>query len=95
MVCGKDLKAKSREFLTEHFKNSGEHYFNIVRGLHHSAVKPNRIPKSVAAEHTFQKNLTSEIYMMERLESIAEELQNRLERSKVAGKTITFQFFLF
>jgi len=29
--------------------------------------------------------------MMERLESIAEELQNRLLRSKVAGKTITLK----
>ena len=45
----------------------------------------------MAAEHTFSKNLTSEIFMMERLEAIAEELQNRLMRSKVAGKTITLK----
>ena len=29
--------------------------------------------------------------MMERLEAIAEELENRLKRSKVAGKTITLK----
>ncbi len=91
IFTGKDLKSKPLEFLTDHFKNSGEHYFNIVRGIHNSEVKPNRIQKSVAAEHTFTKNLTSEVYMLERLGKIAEELENRLIRSKVAGKTVTLK----
>jgi len=88
---GKDLKGKSIEFLTQHFKNSGSHYFTIVRGIQNSEVKPNQIRKSVAAEHTFVKNLTSEIFMMEKLEKIAEELEQRLIRSKVSGKTITLK----
>ena len=91
IFTGRDLKRKSLDFLTTHFKNSGNHYYQVVRGEHFSDVKPNRIQKSVAAEHTFSKNLTSEIFMMERLEAIAEELQNRLMRSKVAGKTITLK----
>ncbi len=91
IFTGRDLKSKPLDFLTTHFKNSGDHYYKVVRGEHFSEVKPNRIQKSVAAEHTFSKNLTSEIFMMERLESIAEELQNRLIRSKVAGKTITLK----
>ena len=88
---GKDLKEKSVEFLTQHFKKSGAYYYHIVRGIHHSAVKPNRLRKSVAAEHTFAKNLTSEIFMMERLEKISSELEARLLRSKVSGKTITLK----
>ena len=91
IFTGSDLKSKSLDFLTTHFKNSGDHYYKVVRGKHFSEVKPNRIQKSVAAEHTFTKNLTSEIFMMERLESIAEDLENRLSRSKVAGKTITLK----
>lgn len=91
IFTGKDLKSKSLDFLKTHFKSSGEHYYHVVRGNYHSEVKPNRIQKSVAAEHTFIKNLTSEIYMMERLETIAHELENRLKRSKVAGKTITLK----
>ena len=91
IFTGMDLKSKTKEFLTEHFKNSGEHYYKIVRGIHNSEVKPNRIQKSVAAEHTFTKNLTSEVYMLERLEKIAGELENRLNRSKVAGKTVTLK----
>lgn len=88
---GKDLKEKSIEFLTKHFKSSGNHYYKIVRGIHNSNVKPNRIRKSVAAEHTFLKNLTSEIFMLEKLEKISEELEQRLMTSKVSGKTITLK----
>jgi DNA polymerase-4 len=88
---GSDLKAKSEAFLTEHFKKSGTHYFNIVRGKGRSLVKPNRQRKSVAAEHTFAKNLTSEIFMIEKLEKISEELEQRLKNNKVSGKTITLK----
>lgn len=91
IFTGLDLKAQSLDFLTLHFKSSGEHYFNVVRGRHFSEVRPNRIQKSVAAEHTFSRNLTSEIYMMERLEEIAGELESRLKSSSVAGKTITLK----
>ncbi|NOQ91272.1 MAG: DNA polymerase IV [Flavobacteriaceae bacterium] len=91
IFTGKDLKEKSLEFLTDNFKKSGAHYYQIVRGIHNSKVKPNRIQKSVAAEHTFTKNLTSEIYMLERLDKIAEELESRLLKSKIAGKTVTLK----
>ncbi len=91
IYTGKDLKSKSEEFLTQHFGKSGGHYYRIVRGIHLSKVKPNRERKSLAAERTFSENIASEIYMLERLESIAEELQKRLKRSKVAGRTVTLK----
>ena len=88
---GSHLKAKSIEFLTEHFGKSGAHYYHIVRGIHNGKVNPNHTPKSVAAEHTFRTNLTSEVFMLERLEQIADELENRLKKSKLAGKTVTLK----
>lgn len=91
IFTGKDLKEKSLEFLTQHFKKSGKHYHQIVRGIHNSEVKTDRIRKSVAAEHTFHTNLTSEIYMIEKLEQIASELEKRLKKSKISGKTITLK----
>ena len=91
IYTGKDLKSKSEEFLNQHFGKSGRHYYRIVRGIHLSEVKPNRERKSLAAERTFSENISSEIYMLERLESIAEELQRRLQRSKVAGRTVTLK----
>ncbi|MBP6558588.1 MAG: DNA polymerase IV [Flavobacterium sp.] len=91
IFTGKDLKSKSAEFLEEHFSKSGLHFYNIVRGIHNSAVKPNRIAKSVAAEHTFNENLTSEIFMVEKLERIAGELETRLKKYNISGKTVTLK----
>ena len=91
IFTGKDLKGKSFEFLDEHFGKSGGYYYHVVRGIHNSEVKPHRIPKSVGAERTFSENLSSEIFMLERLEHIAEELERRLNKSKIAGKTITLK----
>jgi len=88
---GTNLKEKSEAFLTQHFKKSGSYYYQIVRGIHNSKVKPNRIRKSVATEHTFHTNLTSEIYMLEKLERIATELDKRLKKNKISGKTITLK----
>ncbi|MCT8339261.1 DNA polymerase IV [Luteirhabdus pelagi] len=91
IFTGADLKGKSLEFLEEHFGKSGAHYFNIVRGIHHSKVKPERTRKSLAAERTFSENISSEIFMLERLQDIAEEVERRLQKSKVAGRTITLK----
>jgi len=88
---GKDLKQKKIEYLTTHFGKSGAYYYNVVRGIHLSDVKPNRAQKSVAAERTFFDNITSEIYMLEKLEHIAEELEKRLKKGNVSGKTITLK----
>lgn len=91
IFTGLDLKNKTLEFLEEHFGKSGAYYYHVVRGIHNSPVKPNRIPKSVGAERTFNENLSSEIFMLERLENIASELERRLKKSKIAGKTITLK----
>lgn len=91
IFTGNDLKTKSLEFLEEHFGKSGAFYYHVVRGIHTGQVKPNRIPKSVGAERTFTENLSSEIFMLERLEHIADELERRLTTSKIAGKTVTLK----
>jgi len=91
IYTGSDLKSKSLDYLTEHFKKSGKHYFNIVRGIHNSKVTPERTRKSIGAERTFSKNLASEIYIEERLKELSKELNRRLTKSKIAGKTITLK----
>ncbi|MGB1170369.1 MAG: DNA polymerase IV [Flavobacteriaceae bacterium] len=88
---GLDIKKKTREELVKLFGKSGDFYYNIVRGVHNSPVKPNRIRKSVAAERTFSKNISSEVFMLERLNKIAEELEKRMTKSETKGKTITLK----
>jgi len=91
IFTGADLKSKSLEFLEQSFGKSGAYYYHVVRGQHFSEVKPNRTRKSLAAERTFSENLSSEIFMLEKLEHIAEEVSKRLVKSKVAGKTVTLK----
>ncbi|WP_190810189.1 DNA polymerase IV [Flagellimonas sp. S3867] len=91
IFTGNDLKQKTTEFLDGHFGKSGKYYYDVVRGIHNSEVKPHRTPKSVGAERTFLENLSSEVFMLEKLENIASELERRLKKSKIAGKTITLK----
>ena len=88
---GLQLKACSEDYLSMNFGKSGAHFYQIVRGIQISEVKPNRKRKSIAAEQTFETNLTSEIFMLERLEKISEQLQERLDKSKANGKTVTLK----
>lgn len=91
IFTGKDLKSKSREFLEEHFGKRGKDYYDIVRGIQKSAVEPEKRQKSLAAEHTFEENISSEIFMMERLNDIAVSVENRLKKRNLAGKTVTLK----
>ncbi|WP_438961462.1 DNA polymerase IV [Nonlabens sp.] len=91
IFTGAHLKERSLDFLVKHFGKSGEHYHNIVRGIHKSEVQPDRIRKSLGAERTFSENISSEIFMKERLTQIAEEIEKRLARNNVAGKTVTLK----
>ena len=91
IFTGLDLKSKSLEFLEKHFGKSGGFYYNVVRGIHNSEVKAHRITKSVAAEHTFDVNLSSEIFMLEQLDKIASSLERRLKKHNISGKTVTLK----
>ena len=91
IYTGADLKKKSIDYLKEHFGKSGGYYYDIVRGIQYSQVKPERTRKSLAAERTFNENISSEIFMLERLEGIALEVERRLQKSKVAGRTVTLK----
>ncbi|MGY0391097.1 DNA polymerase IV [Bizionia sp. KMM 8389] len=91
IFTGADLKSKSVDYLDTHFGKSGRYYYHVVRGIHTSEVIPNRIRKSLAAERTFSENLSSEVFMLEKLKHIADEVSRRLIKSGVAGKTITLK----
>lgn len=91
IFTGLDLKQKPLEFLEAHFGKSGAYYYHVVRGIHNSQVKPNRIRKSLAAERTFHTNLSSEIFMLDKLTHIVDEVSRRLTSNNVAGKTITLK----
>lgn len=88
---GSDLRHKSLIYLDQYFGKSGRHFYEIVRGIQNSEVKPDRIRKSIAAERTFSKDVSTEISALELLKKIAKELEKRTNKSGVKGKTITLK----
>ena len=91
IFTGRDLRSKTLEFLTDNFKNSGAYYYDLARGIHHSEVKTDRPRKSLAAEHTFEKNLSSELFLEKELIKISKTLENRLKKVNLSGRTLTLK----
>ena len=88
---GFDLRSKSLNFLENKFGKMGKSFYDIVRGQQENPVNPNRIRKSVGAEKTFNKDIRSEGFMIEKLKIIATEVEDRLSRIGSKGKTVTIK----
>jgi DNA polymerase-4 len=88
---GSDLKAKSLQWLVKQFGKSGFHYFNIVRGIQKSKVKPNRIRKSIGAERTFEKDLYDLNDIDYQLKNVTQKVASRTADLKAKGKTVTLK----
>lgn len=91
IFTGADLKLKSEEFLEEYFGKSGKHFYYIVRGIQYSKVQASRIRKSLAVERTFTENLSSELFMLDKLKEIAKKVAFRLEQNNLKGYTLTLK----
>ncbi len=89
IYSGKDLRRFERDDLVRHFGKSGNHYYKIVRSIQDSPVNPSRVRKSVGAERTFSKDIDSESFMLDELDSIADELERRMLKSENKGRTVT------
>lgn len=88
---GRDLKQWDQALLVREFGKSGVHYFNIVRGLQKSEVKPNRMRKSIGAERTFGHDIHQEKDMLAELEKIMDKLAERISSAEAKGKTVTLK----
>lgn len=88
---GSELKARTELELVRHFGKAGRHYYRMVRALDDRPVRPNRIRKSVGAEHTFFDDLETEEAMLERLSPIVQKVCERMERLQAGGKTVTLK----
>ena len=91
IFIGADLKKFDIDNLKNHFGKSGEQFYKIVRSIQDNPVNPNRIRKSVGAERTFSQDIDSEGFMLDKLDSIADELENRMIQSDNKGKTVTIK----
>ena len=91
IFTGKDLREKSLSFLQNHFGNSGLYYYEIARGIHRSPVNPVRIAKSTGVERTFEHDEQHQTYLLTPLEALSKELEQRLKKRNLSGRTITLK----
>lgn len=86
---GNDLKKLSEERLMLLFGKSGKFFYNIVRGIDHRPVKPDREVKSISSEDTFSYDLDKGTELYKRLLQIAQAAFRRLDQYQLLSRTIT------
>lgn len=92
ILTGRDLKAKSLEFLKQHFKNSASYFYHVSRGIDDRPVKGNKSPrKSLSSETTFVTDSDNIKVLQNYLRQLAEEVAHDLQQQNLMGKTITLK----
>lgn len=88
---GADLRAASPEQLVALFGRVGEHFWRIAHGQDDRPVEPNRPYKSIGAEETYGTDLHGVQAVRDVLPHIAQNVERRLNRAGLAGKTVVLK----
>ena len=91
---GADLRDKDLAFLRAQFGAMADYLYRAARGIDLRSVKAHRARKSVSAERTFDRDLSSGPALREALDDIVEAAWTRIERSESRGRTVTLKLRL-
>jgi len=86
---GADLKRLSEEALIQRFGKMGRHFYRVVRLQNNAPVISHREHKSIAAERTFNNDVSDAVELLEILREITNLALKRLKNSEVKTRTIT------
>ncbi|MEJ5979128.1 DNA polymerase IV [Novosphingobium sp. PS1R-30] len=86
---GADLRAKSLDFLQQHFGSSADWYYGIARGIDERPVNPDRERKSSGSETTFDRDLIDGGEIEEGVLRQADDVWAWCERAGEFGRTVT------
>ncbi|MEQ1494699.1 MAG: DNA polymerase IV [Novosphingobium sp.] len=88
---GADLAAKDIHFLRQHFASQADYLYRAARGIDLRRVKANRARKSLGAERTLDKDISSGSVLREVLERIIAITWQRIEKAGAKGRTVTLK----
>lgn len=91
ILTGADLKAKSLDFLQEHFGKLGLWYFRIARGIDNRPVQPDRQRKSIGAEDTFATDIFELEPAQAELRPLIAKVWRHCEAKGLRGRTVTLK----
>jgi DNA polymerase-4 len=86
-----DLRAKDEAFLQAHFGKAGPHFYGICRGIDPRPVRADRVRKSVGAENTFPRDLTSLDDMRAELSPLVDKVWRYCESAGMRARTVTLK----
>ena len=88
---GADLRDRTLEFLRAQFGSSAEYLHGAARGEDHRPVRSHRPLKSVGAERTFDRDLTTRDELRAALDRVAAAAWERIARHDARGRTVTLK----
>jgi DNA polymerase IV len=86
---GADLRAKSLDFLRQHFGKSAAWYLAVANGEDDRPVVADRPRKSSGSETTFQRDLTASAEIEAGVEAMADEVWAWCDKAQAFGRTVT------
>lgn len=88
---GSDLAQCDIHFLREQFGSQADYLYRAARGIDLRQVQANRARKSVGAERTLERDLSSGPALREVLERIIDLTWERIGKSGAQGRTVTLK----
>ncbi|MBV8575644.1 MAG: DNA polymerase IV, partial [Acetobacteraceae bacterium] len=86
---GTDLRAKSLDFLQQHFGKSATWYLGIANGEDDRPVVATRKHKSAGSETTFERDLTGAAEIEAGIQAMADQIWARCNNAQSFGRTVT------
>ncbi len=83
-----DVASHELEWLVQRLGTSGQHFWELARGLDERPVVPDREAKSVGAQDTFEEDLLGEEKLQPHLHSQALRVGRRLRKSGVKARCV-------
>jgi DNA polymerase-4 len=91
IATGLDLRARTLDFLAQHFGKAGQYFYWIARGVDERPVRADRIRKSVGAENTFAADIFAFAAASAALQPIIEKVWHYCEGAGIRGRTVTLK----
>ncbi|MFD2782617.1 DNA polymerase IV [Novosphingobium pokkalii] len=91
IATGADLRRLDLATLRQHFGAQADYLYRAARGIDLRAVMADRPRKSVGAERTFDRDLSSGSVLRETLETIIDLAWDRIARADASGRTVTLK----
>ncbi|MGE3691163.1 MAG: DNA polymerase IV [Novosphingobium sp.] len=91
---GADLRARDIAFLREHFGAQADYLYRAARAIDLRRVDASRPRKSLGAERTFDKDLSTGAALREALDNVGEIVWAAIEKGDVRGRTVTLKLKL-